>query len=161
MSNNETPRSITLEEFLDLSKADIAYIDTKVALKKSIKKFRIEAGITQSDLADLLDSSQSRVAKMEGGDTSVSIDLMLKALFALELSRNDIAAIISPEIDAKIVLEVEQQVNKWRKNFAKRLDHLEWTIHQIAAQPKRPKTVGNPKVISLKQDQPLPLWQVQ
>ena len=47
------------------------------------------------DLAKLLHSSQSRVAKMEGGDPSVSIDLLVRSLLALGASSRDLARAIS------------------------------------------------------------------
>jgi transcriptional regulator with XRE-family HTH domain len=40
-------------------------------------------GLTQVALAKKIKSSQSRVAKMEAGDPSVSIDLLVRSLIAL------------------------------------------------------------------------------
>jgi transcriptional regulator with XRE-family HTH domain len=50
--------------------------------------------MTQVALAESLKSSQSRVAKMEAGDTTVSLDLLIKSLLALGASNRDLAAII-------------------------------------------------------------------
>jgi hypothetical protein len=47
------------------------------------------------DLAKLLRSNRSRVVKMEAGDPSVSIDLLIKSLFALGASHQELAGIIS------------------------------------------------------------------
>ncbi|MGI9139802.1 MAG: helix-turn-helix domain-containing protein [Gemmatimonadaceae bacterium] len=47
-------------------------------------------GLTQYQLARRLNSSQSRVAKMEAADRSVSVDLLLKDLFALGARPHDI-----------------------------------------------------------------------
>lgn len=161
MKNDGGVTSASLEEFLGLSKADVAYIDTKAALKKSIKAYRVKLGITQADLANLLESSQSRVAKIEGGDSAVSIDLMLKALFALGLNQDDVAAVISPDIEIRMQQFVRKEVAKWNRQFKSRIDHLEKSIYQLAAQPKTPKAIESIKVISLKHDQSLACWQVQ
>jgi len=46
--------------------------------------------LTQGELARRLKSSQSRVAKMEAGDKSVSVDLLVKALFSLGAKPRDV-----------------------------------------------------------------------
>jgi len=51
--------------------------------------------LSQTELAKLLHPSQSRVAKMEGGDPSVSIDLLIRSLLALGASNRDLARAIS------------------------------------------------------------------
>jgi transcriptional regulator with XRE-family HTH domain len=43
--------------------------------------------MTQSDAAELLQSSQSWIAKMESGDGSVSLDLLVRSILALGVSR--------------------------------------------------------------------------
>jgi hypothetical protein len=52
------------------------------------------AGDSQQAFARLIDSSQSGVAKMKTG-ADVSLDLICKALFALNVSRGEIARPIS------------------------------------------------------------------
>jgi DNA-binding XRE family transcriptional regulator len=78
-------------EFLDLTDEESAYIELKLALSERLKVIREEQGLTQIELAELMSSSQSRVAKMEGGDPSVSMDLLVKALLALGATPKDIA----------------------------------------------------------------------
>jgi len=85
----------TIQEFLGLTPEDMAYIDLKIALADSLKKRRKDRGITQVELAELMGSSQSRVARMEGGDPSVTIDLLVRGLLALGLSSQDLAKIIA------------------------------------------------------------------
>jgi transcriptional regulator with XRE-family HTH domain len=46
--------------------------------------------LTQAELARILNSSQSRVAKMEAGDPTVSIDLLIKSLLALGVSKKEL-----------------------------------------------------------------------
>lgn len=70
-------------EFLELSAEDAALVETKLALSGALRARREAKKLTQQQLARLLKSSQSRVAKMEAGDSSVSVDLLLKGLFAL------------------------------------------------------------------------------
>jgi hypothetical protein len=76
----------TASDFLGLDSAEEAYIDFKLELAKQLHKLRIEKNLTQVELAKLLESSQSRVAKMEAGDPGVSVDLLIRSLFALGAS---------------------------------------------------------------------------
>lgn len=73
----------TAAEFLKLSPAEAAYVEMKLALSKYLKERRVAKHLTQHDLARLLESSQSRVAKMESGDPTVSIDLLIRSLLAV------------------------------------------------------------------------------
>ena len=70
-------------EFLNLSPEESAYLEVKLELSRSLQARRRRKGLTQHDLARLLKSSQSRVAKMEAGDPSVSLDLLVRSLLAL------------------------------------------------------------------------------
>lgn len=70
-------------DFLNLSSAEVAYIDLKVKLAKSLQQTRRAKKLSQLELAHLLRSSQSRVAKMEAGDPSVSLDLLIRSLLIL------------------------------------------------------------------------------
>src|SRR5262245_46769219 len=84
------------QAFLGLSDEEQTFIDVKLALADNLRRRRTERGLTQTDLAQLLASSQSRVAKMESGDRSVSLDLLIRALLATGATRRDLARIISP-----------------------------------------------------------------
>jgi DNA-binding XRE family transcriptional regulator len=83
------------EEFLGLSAEESAYIEMKLALSEKLKQRRQKKRITQAELAKLVSSSQSRVAKMEAGDPSVSIDLLVKSLLALGVSKKELGRSIS------------------------------------------------------------------
>jgi DNA-binding XRE family transcriptional regulator len=76
----------TVREFLDLTPEEEAYIELKLALAKNLQKRRIAKKLTQVELARLLKSSQSRIAKMEAGDPTVSVDLLVRSLLALGTS---------------------------------------------------------------------------
>ena len=73
----------TTKEFLELSQGEAAYIELKFNLAKAFSEKRKSLGLSQVAVAKRIKSSQSRVAKMEAGDPSVSIDLLVKSLFAL------------------------------------------------------------------------------
>lgn len=83
------------KEFLGLSNEESLYIELKIKLSSNLRKLRTEQNITQVELAKILKSSQSRVAKIETGDPSVSLDLIIRSLLALGTSKKDIARTIS------------------------------------------------------------------
>lgn len=74
---------------------EAAYIDLKARLGASLRERRERRSFTQADLARLLKSSQSRVAKMEAGDPSVSLDLLIRSLLVLGTSPRELSRIIS------------------------------------------------------------------
>ncbi|MDH3252709.1 MAG: helix-turn-helix transcriptional regulator [Ignavibacteria bacterium] len=84
-----------VREFLNLSPEEAAYVELKLALSKNLQEIRREKNLTQEDLARRLKSSQSRVAKMEAGDPSVSLDLLVRSLLALGASRKHLARLFS------------------------------------------------------------------
>lgn len=85
----------TAADFLELTPEEETFIEMKISLSQSLKKMRIHKHMSQVDFAKLIRSSQSRVAKMESGSASVSIDLLIKSLLALGASQNDLAKAIS------------------------------------------------------------------
>jgi ribosome-binding protein aMBF1 (putative translation factor) len=80
----------TANDFLELSQEEAAYIELKLNLAKAFSEKRKSLGLSQVAVAKLIKSSQSRVAKMESGDPSVSIDLLVKSLFALGETRKSL-----------------------------------------------------------------------
>jgi ribosome-binding protein aMBF1 (putative translation factor) len=82
-------------DFLGLTPEEEAYIELRLKLADGLRKRRKSNGVTQVSLAKSLKSSQSRVAKMEAGDPTVTIDLLVKSLLALGTSNREIAAIIA------------------------------------------------------------------
>ncbi len=83
------------DEFLSLSPAESAYIEMKLALCDSVKLRRMKKRLSQNEFAKLISSSQSRVAKLEAGDPSVSFDLIMKSLLSLGASKKDVAKLIA------------------------------------------------------------------
>ena len=85
----------SVEEFLGLSAEESEYIDLKLALSKALAKHRKKNNLTQAQLAKMLKSSQSRIAKMEKGDPSVSVDLLVKSLLVMGANKKSIGKAIA------------------------------------------------------------------
>jgi predicted transcriptional regulator len=83
------------KEFLGLTEADSAVIDVRVSLARALRRLRLARNLSQAALAKRIGSSQSRVAKMEAGDPSVSIDLLLRSLFTSGSTNAAIGRVIS------------------------------------------------------------------
>jgi len=77
-------------DFLELSVQERKFIEYKIDLANRVKVLRQKQGLTQVEVARAIGSSQSRIAKLEAADSSVSTDLMLKSLFMLGASKEDI-----------------------------------------------------------------------
>ena len=80
--------------FLGLTATEQRFIDLKLALATGLRQLRERRGLTQAALAKHLGSSQSRIAKLEAADTSVSVDLMIRSLLSVGAGPADIAKII-------------------------------------------------------------------
>ncbi len=83
------------DEFLGLSPEETEYIELRIRLSDAVRQLRKQRELTQVDLAARMGSSQSRMAKLEAADTSVSLDLLIRSLFALGASRFDLAKAIA------------------------------------------------------------------
>jgi len=77
-------------DFLGLTDAEAAVVELKLEFAKALKEQRTRRKLTQEQAGRMLGSSQSRVAKMEAGDPSVSIDLLVRTLFRIGASRQDL-----------------------------------------------------------------------
>lgn len=81
-------------DFLGLTDEERRFVELKLALASGVRQLRERRGLTQAALAKQLRSSQSRVAKMEAADTSVSLDLMMRSLLSIGATPRDIAKLI-------------------------------------------------------------------
>ncbi len=81
-------------DFLRLNEDERRFVEMKLALAEGLRERRAKLGMTQADLARHLASSQSRVAKMEAADKTVSLDLLVRGLLALGATRQAIARLI-------------------------------------------------------------------
>lgn len=85
----------SVEQFLGLTSEEAAYVELRLKLSDAIREYRKKRRLTQSQLADLIQSSQSRVAKAEAADGSVSLDLLIRSLLALGATHQDLAKVIN------------------------------------------------------------------
>ena len=83
--------------FLQLTEEESRFLELKLALASGVRELRERRGLTQATLAERLGSSQSRVAKMEAADLTVTTDLLLKSLFRLGASPRDVARLLIPK----------------------------------------------------------------
>jgi len=72
----------TASELLGLTEAEEALVEAKLRLGDAVRTLREKKHLSQAELAKLMGSSQSRVAKVENRDPEVSLDLQMKAVFA-------------------------------------------------------------------------------
>lgn len=84
----------SVEEFLELTPEEAAYVELKLALSQSAREYRRSRRLTQVEMAELINSSQSRVAKIETGDASVSLDLLIRSLIAMGATTQELGRII-------------------------------------------------------------------
>jgi len=84
-----------VQEFLSLTDADMELIEIRLAASRLLKATRQRKKLTQAAVAETLHTSQSRLAKMESGDPSVSLDLLFKSLFSLGITRQNLASTLS------------------------------------------------------------------
>ena len=85
----------TVDEFLELSPEERAFVDVKLALAEALRARRERKKMTQAQMAKLLGSSQPRVAMMEAGDGSVTVDLLVRSLFAIGATPKDLARVLA------------------------------------------------------------------
>jgi DNA-binding XRE family transcriptional regulator len=83
------------KDFLGLTDGEAAYIELRLKLAQGLRAKRSAQGLSQTALAKAVRSSQSRVAKMEAGDPTVSLDLLVRSLLALGASDRELGRIIS------------------------------------------------------------------
>jgi predicted XRE-type DNA-binding protein len=88
-------RSGDAADFLELTEEEAAFVELKLALAEYLRELRTNNSWTQAQVARRLGSSQSRVAKMEAADPSVSLDLLVKSLLAPGASRGEVGAVIA------------------------------------------------------------------
>ena len=85
-------------ELLLLEPAKAAYVELKVRLAVELAARRQELRMSQKAAAERVQSSQSRVAKMEAADSSVSLDLMVRSLLGLGVARKPIQDLVERAI---------------------------------------------------------------
>ncbi len=100
-------------DFLELTPEEAAFVETKLALSESLRTRRTAQKISQTALAKRLKSSQSRIAKMEAADATVSIDLLLRGLFALGAKPRDVATAIAATTTCRSLSDPPREGSGW------------------------------------------------
>ncbi len=122
----------TVAEFLGLTPEQSELVEIKVNLSAAVRQQREVSGFSQAELAEKIGSSQSRVAKMEAGDASVSLDLLIKALVAQGMTRQKLASVIAGQ-EAKSPAAAEPPT--WASNGVARQK-------AVKKQVRKPQTAG-------------------
>jgi len=81
-------------DFLDLTADEAEFVEIKLALARRLRQLREERNWTQAEFARRVGSSQSRVAKMEAADPTVSVDLLVRSLLAAGANRREVGRIV-------------------------------------------------------------------
>jgi ribosome-binding protein aMBF1 (putative translation factor) len=84
----------TASTFWGLSPEEATLVEMRVNLGQALRARREARGLSQLALAKRLQSSQSRIAKMEAADRTVSIDLLVRGLVMLGARPRDIAKVL-------------------------------------------------------------------
>jgi len=82
-------------DFLGLSEEEAKLVELKLRLAQYLRERRTRNKLSQQAVATKIRSSQSRVAKMEAADSSVSIELILRSLFSLGATHKEVARVIA------------------------------------------------------------------
>jgi ribosome-binding protein aMBF1 (putative translation factor) len=77
-------------DFLELDASEAEFVEIKLGLARRLRELREQHKWTQADLASRLGSSQSRVAKMEAADSTVSVDLLVRSLLTAGADRKEV-----------------------------------------------------------------------
>lgn len=81
-------------QFLELTPDESAFVEIKLALARRVREVREEHNWTQAEFARRVGSSQSRVAKMEAADPTVSVDLLVRSLLAAGADRRELGRVV-------------------------------------------------------------------
>lgn len=83
------------DDFLELTPEEAEFVQLKLSLANGLREKRENQGLTQAEMAERVGSSQSRVAKMEAADPSVSVDLLVRSLLKLGARRGEVANLVT------------------------------------------------------------------
>ena len=75
------------KKLLQLSAEDLVIVEFRAALAVALQQARKRKRLTQGAAAGMIGTSQAQVSKMEAGQSSITIDRLIKALAALGVSR--------------------------------------------------------------------------
>jgi len=84
------------KDFLKLTAEEALMVELKLSFTNALKQARTKRHLSQTELAQRMGSSQSRVAKIEAGDPAVTLDLIVRALLAAGATRQELRRVFSP-----------------------------------------------------------------
>ena len=117
-------------DFLGLTPAESVYIELRLLLADALKARRQAAKLSQQAFANVMRSSQSRIAKAEANDPTVSLDLLVRSLIALGATLAELGRLLDIQ-ENKLSLnsaaanqrskrkQVKQSSKKAKKNASK------------------------------------------
>ena len=83
----------SVQDLLGLSDDEAAIVEIRVRLAETVREKRRAGRITQQQLAERMQSTQPRVARLERADAS--IEMLIRALFALGADRREIGKLLA------------------------------------------------------------------
>lgn len=89
-------RVSTVADFLGLTPEENEMVEIRVALSAALKKQCQGSGLSQAEIAKRIGSTESRITRMEAGDPHASLDLLIRALVTLGMTRGELADVIAP-----------------------------------------------------------------
>ncbi|HLK57811.1 MAG TPA: helix-turn-helix domain-containing protein [Chthonomonadaceae bacterium] len=87
-------RETTVQELFGLTPEENEHIETRLALARLLKQLRQELHLTQKMMAVRIHSDQANVSRAEKNDPTISLEWMLKAIYALGADRERVAKAI-------------------------------------------------------------------
>lgn len=85
----------SVAEFLELTPDEEKIIELRLTLSDVLKRQRLVSNLTQESFAKMLGTSQSRIAKMEAGDKSVTLDLLIRSIFKTGVNIRELSKMIA------------------------------------------------------------------
>lgn len=83
-----------IDEYLGLTPAEMVIVEMKAGLAEALAKKRKKSGLTQIEASAKAKTSQSRFAKAEHSDSSVSLELMIKLFFSLGADKKELFKVL-------------------------------------------------------------------
>ncbi len=85
----------TVAEFLQLTPAEATYLELKLVLHQQLKQRCQQRHLTPHQVAKLLNESPSDLTNLESDERSISLDLLVRSLLVLGISKQELARVIA------------------------------------------------------------------
>jgi DNA-binding XRE family transcriptional regulator len=83
------------DEFLALTPEESTLVSLRMSLAEQVRSRRLRLHYSQTELARRIGSSQSRIAKLEGAESDVSLELLIRALVATGANMREIGKVVA------------------------------------------------------------------